>query len=172
MRLLILLFALLLGVQPAWCQGLLAGETWNVASVVKDPFTRGHRVHVEYPISDRSAVAILCDTSQSGLTLRLIPGFPISDELKRLAPETAVAIDDVVLFSHTGVMYVISDNLAMVQASLELSKARQLVTAMAGAKSQIAFKDGISSTNHLLGVDGAANASSVLLGCLTMQEMF
>lgn len=143
--------------------------SWSVASITSDPFTKGTQIYAEFATSQRSAVGIFCDTAQEGLGLRVVPGFPISDELRELTPEVAAAVDGHVLFAQRGVMYVVGDNLAMVQAPLDIVQSWRLLTAMSGARSQIAFKDGFSASNHLLSTEGAGYVGATVMGCLLRQ---
>lgn len=146
-----------------------APYSWSVLSVDEDPFTKGVRVVADYTTSERSAIRINCDSSKIGLTVWIIPGFTMSEEMRTMRPTVATAIDGVLMPEAAGNMYVIGDNLAMIQTELTQQASWRTLKAMSGAKRQIAFNDGISAVSHLLSAEGVANASATLMGCLTLQ---
>lgn len=144
-------------------------QQWSV-DTEDDPFSGGKRVTVDFMSSIRSGVIVICDTAETGLMFRAIPGFVFDSRLEGLTPEIEFAIDGARLLGQTGKTGVVGDNLAAAQVMLTKENAESLVAAFATAKKQIAIKDGISDRPHLLTARGSTKASASLLTCMKLQK--
>lgn len=151
------------------CAAEAAPSSWSVLARSEDPFTKGIQVKVDYSTSPRSAVRINCDSSQKGVSIWIIPGYPVSEQIKLAKPMVTTAIDGRLLPTKAGAMYVIGDNLAMVAFVFDHEETDLFLANMAKSTRQIAFQDGISAGNHLLTNEGAAEAAEALLECVNKQ---
>lgn len=170
-------FRLLAAIIPAFfATQALAYDTWNV-EVEKDPFTGSERITVSYFQSARSGVFILCRPDESGLNLRMLPGWRFDDgDTERYAEAImsrfAIAVDGEVLdVTPTKTSFGnIDDNLANADVHIDHDAARKVVEAWINAKSQIALKDGVSDGPFLLTARGSTNSGRVLESCLDSQS--
>jgi hypothetical protein len=153
------------------CSSTTAHADFNrwAAEVENDPFTGGQKVAVDYSSSLRSGVAVLCDTSQSGVTIRAVPGFAFTEDMQSLEPLLEFAIDGTRLLSAKGSTGAVGDNIAASQVTLTGEEAKQFINAFANARKQIAIKDGISDRPHLLRASGSTKAGEALKACLAKQ---
>lgn len=143
--------------------------SWS-AETESDPFSGGERVTVTLMSSMRSGVAIFCDSAETGLTIRAIPGFAHVAAIEQLKPKLEFAIDGSLLLAQEGSTGAVGDNLAVAEAKLSAEDARKFVAAFAKAKKQIALKDGISDRPHLLPASGSTKAGEALLQCMKKQS--
>lgn len=147
----------------------LAGfQSWSV-EVDNDPFSKGSRVTVDYSSSMRSGVLIICDTAEHGLTVRAVPGFTFSEQMRGYEPLVEFAIDGERLLGQKGETGSVGDNLAAVETKLETSDAEKFVEAFAAARRQVAVKDGISDRPYLLSARGSTKAGAALVKCMERQ---
>lgn len=151
-------------------QALAGFNSWST-SVENDPFSGGIKVTVDFAASMRSGVLIVCDTAQTGLMVRAVPGFEFADVLKGARPVLEFAIDGDRLMFQQGVTGAVGENLAAAQAQLTFENAKALATAFTKAKRQIAIKDGISDRPFLLRVSGSSKAGAALNKCLDKQSV-
>ncbi|MDB5524563.1 MAG: hypothetical protein JWM58_2326 [Rhizobium sp.] len=135
----------------------------------QDPFSGGKRVTVDYMSSIRSGVLIICDTKETGVMVRAIPGFVFEDTLSAATPEIEFAIDGVRILGQIGQTGAVGDNLAVAQTMLTKENAETFVAAFAGARKQVAVKDGISDRPYLLSARGSTKAGEDLVGCMNGQ---
>lgn len=135
----------------------------------QDPFSGGKRVTVDYMSSLRSGVIIICDTKETGLMIRAIPGFTFTDVLVGATPEMEFAIDGVRIMGQSGQTGAVGDNLAVAQTMLTKENAETFVAAFAGARKQVAIKDGISDRPYLLSARGSTKAGGDLVSCMDGQ---
>lgn len=143
-------------------------QRWSVDRE-QDPFSGGEKVAVNYMSSMRSGVFVFCDTSERGLMVRAIPGFANEPQLAGLTPIIAFAFDGELLLSDVGQTGSVGDNLAISQVMLKPDNAQKFVDAFAKAKKQIAIKDGISDSPHLLKASGSTAAGESLVACMAKQ---
>lgn len=135
-----------------------------------DPFTGGQKVTVDFMDSLRSGVLIKCDTSETGLTVRAIPGFDFDQRLDDFVAEVSFAIDGQLLLTVKGTTGSVGNNLAAVDAKLTHPEAEKLLSKFSTAKKQIAIKDGIADKPHLLTARGSTESGRALQACLTAQK--
>lgn len=135
-----------------------------------DPFSGGKKVSVDYMDTLRSGVLISCDTAESGMQIRAIPGFDYVSNLALVSPSASFAIDGSRLLDADGETAQVGNNLAAVNIDLDAAQAIKFVKAFAASKRQIAIQDGISDKPHLLTASGSTKAGKVLLGCLEAQK--
>ncbi|MGC0053686.1 hypothetical protein ACNSPG_11550 [Brucella pituitosa] len=135
-----------------------------------DPFSGGKKVTVDYMDTLRSGVLISCDTAESGMQIRAIPGFDYVSSLALVSPSASFAIDGSRLFDADGETAQVGNNLAAVNIDLDSVQANRFVKAFAASKRQIAIQDGISDKPHLLTASGSTKAGKVLLSCLEAQK--
>jgi hypothetical protein len=148
----------------------LAGfESWTAESE-DDPFSGGNRTTVDYTNSMRSGVLIICDTAQPGLMVRAVPGFALDSSLSGFTPEMEFAIDGTRVLGQSGHVGAVGDNLAASETQLSKENADTFVKAFAGAKKQIALKDGISDRPFLLTARGSTKAGAALVSCMAKQK--
>ena len=165
MRLLISVALVCMSAIPAF-----AGfERWTVESE-KDPFSGGLRTTINYMSSVRSGVLVICDSAQKGLEVRMIPGFAYEASLEGYTPDVEFAIDGERLMGQPGVTGSVGDNLAASMTMLTGDTAQKFVDAFAGAKSQIAIKDGIADRPYLLNARGSTKAGDALVKCMAAQS--
>ncbi|MGI2032139.1 hypothetical protein ACRQ1B_07065 [Rhizobium panacihumi] len=120
--------------------------------------------------SIRSGVVIFCDSAETGLVVRAIPGFAHVAALEDMKPDLEFAIDGAKLLTQQGSTGAVGDNLAVAEAKLSVEDANRFVAAFAKAKKQIALKDGISDRPHLLPALGSTKAGEALLQCMKKQS--
>ena len=137
-------------------------------SVVKDadPFTKGETVAIDYSSSMRSGVLILCDTSNSFISMRVIPGFVYVPILEGAKPEMKFAIDGQVIVEATGRTGMVGDNLAIAEIEFSDADSKKFVDSFIACKKQVAIQDGISDKPHLLSARGSTKAGEALKACL------
>jgi hypothetical protein len=143
-------------------------DRWS-SETEQDPFSGGKRVTVDYMSSIRSGVIIICDTKETGLMVRAIPGFVYEDVLASATPEMEFAIDGVRILGQLGQTGAVGDNLAVAQTMLTKENAETFVAAFAGARKQVAIKDGISDRPYLLSARGSTKAGADLVDCMNGQ---
>nr|WP_316654854.1 hypothetical protein [uncultured Gellertiella sp.] len=149
---------------------VLAGfDSWSTETE-KDPFSGGIRVTVDYSSSLRSGVVIFCDDAQSGIQVRMIPGFAYEPSLADVTPEIEFAIDGQRLLGQEGQTGSVGDNLAISETNLTGDNAKTFVSAFAQAKRQIAIKDGISDRPYLLTARHSKKAGEALVTCMESQK--
>jgi hypothetical protein len=142
--------------------------SWTT-DVEKDPFSGGVRVTVDISTSLRSGVVIFCDSAQTGLQVRAIPGFAFTDELAGYKPQIEFAIDGQRILGEIGRTGAVGDNIAAAEVDLVGAAAAQFVDAFAKASKQVAIKDGISDRPHLLSARGSTKAGAALVACIAKQ---
>jgi len=143
-------------------------QSWSV-EVDNDPFSKGSRVTVDYMSSLRSGVLIICDTAEHGLSIRAIPGFTFTEQMRGYEPVMEFAIDGERLLGQKGVTGSVGDNLAAVETKLGSGDAEKFVDTFASAKRQVAVKDGISDRPYLLAARGSTKAGAALVKCMQRQ---
>lgn len=121
--------------------------------------------------SFRSGVLIICDSSEQGLTVRIIPGFAASAELVGFEPQVEFAIDEKRIFGQAGETGSVGDNLAISQTKLLPENAKIFVEAFATAKKQVAIRDGISDRPHLMTARGSTKSGADLVACMKKQAV-
>lgn len=141
---------------------------WS-SEVEKDPFSGGQRVTVTNMTSFRSGVLIMCDSSEQGLVVRIIPGFAATEHLVGYEPHVEFAIDEKLLFGQAGETGSVGDNLAISQTKLTPQNALIFVGAFGKAKKQVAIKDGISDRPQLLTARGSTKSGADLAACMEKQ---
>lgn len=146
-----------------------AGFDYWTYEVEKDPFSGGLRVTVDLATSIRSGIFILCDSSEHGLTVRAIPGFEWTDDLDGYHPMMEFAVDGDRLFGQVGLTGRVGANLAIAEGHLTQENANTLAEAFGRARRQIAVKDGISDSPHLMTARGSTKAGAALAECLDGQ---
>ncbi|CAN7345667.1 hypothetical protein [Neorhizobium sp. LjRoot104] len=144
-------------------------QAWTVDSE-DDPFSKGTRVTVDFMSSLRSGVLFICDSAESGLLIRAIPGFAHEPILKGIVPKIEIAIDGKLLFGQDGETGAVGDNLAVSQTMLSPDNAKSFATTFSAATKQIAIKDGISDRPHLLTARGSTKAGKALVACMERQK--
>lgn len=147
-----------------------AGLMQWTAETEEDPFSGGKRVTVDFMSSFRSGVVIICDSAESGLMVRAIPGFAFDSDIEGFTPEIEFAFDGQRLLGQSGETGAVGDNLAVAQTMLSSENARKFVAAFAAAKKQIAIRDGISDRPHLLTARGSTKSGEALVGCMDSQK--
>ncbi len=143
-------------------------DRWS-SQTEQDPFSGGKRVTVDYMSSLRSGVIIICDTKETGLMVRAIPGFIYNDLLASVTPQMEFAIDGVRILGQEAQTGAVGDNLAVAQTMLTKENAETFVAAFAGARKQVAIKDGISDRPYLLSARGSTKAGADLVACMDGQ---
>jgi hypothetical protein len=141
---------------------------WSVDKQ-SDPFSGGDSVSVSFMSSFRSGVLLLCDSAHEGLTVRSIPGFDYDDKLDGFTPTVKFAFDGKLLFNTEGRVGKVGNNLAISEAELKGSQAKQFVDAFASAKKQTAIDDGISDKPQLLTANGSTASGAAILACISKQ---
>ncbi|WP_125270260.1 hypothetical protein [Agrobacterium sp. FDAARGOS_525] len=153
----------------AWTAPAHAGfNSWS-AKTENDPFSGGTKVTANYASSVRSGVLIACDTAQSGMMVRTIPGFSYSDVLAGRRPLMEFAVDGKRLIEQSGETGSVGDNLAVAQVQLTHANAMALAEAFVKAKTQVAVRDGISDRPFLLRAAGSSKVGATLVKCLKQQ---
>jgi len=135
----------------------------------KDPFSGGERVTVTHMTSVRSGVLLMCDTSDPGLIVRVIPGYVTNGAAGKMGT-IKFAVDGELLLENFAVMGEVGDSLATSETILSFDKSTQLVDAMAAARKQIAIDDGFSDRPHLLNARGSTKSGEALKRCMLKQE--
>lgn len=158
----------MIAVAISYSSAVAGFQSWS-ADTEEDPFSGGKRVTVSFMSSVRSGVFVICDTAETGLMVRAIPGFAYEASLTGFAPEIEFAFDGERLFGQSGKTGAVGDNLAAAQTTLTTENAQSFVRAFAAAKKQIAIKDGISDRPHLLTARGSTKAGRALVGCMEAQ---
>lgn len=143
-------------------------DSWTV-DVESDPFSGGQRVTVSISTSSRSGVVIFCDTAETGLTVRAVPGFTYEEGMEGFVPQMEFAVDGERIVAETGEVGAVGDNLAISEVKLLGAGASQFVDAFSDAKSQVAIKDGISDRPHLMSARGTTKSGKALLTCMERQ---
>lgn len=166
MKRIFLLFILLTIPQPA-----LAGfNAWTLEKE-EDPFTKGERITASYSSSLRSGVFIFCDTSDVGITFRVVAGWEATLDIVGYKTSAALAVDkEVVLGNLEAVGGAYGSNIAGVDIKLNEEKSFLMLNSFVSARKQIAIKDGISDRSHILTERGSTKAANALLGCIKAQE--
>jgi hypothetical protein len=136
----------------------------------EDPFSGGERVVATYSASLRSGALIMCDSAQSGMMLRVIPGYTSDPSYAGFEPEMEVAFDGKRVLGQTGETGAVGDNLAVAQVMLTPENAALFVEGFKKASKQVAIKDGMSDRPHLLRARGSTKAGEALQGCLDKQK--
>jgi len=146
-------------------------ERWS-AETEKDPFSGGEKVIVDYAMTLRSAVIMFCDTSESGIEIRVVPGYVYDPEMAAYEPQMEFAIDGERIEFPTvkGSVAVVGDNLAAISVALNKDQGIKIVNAFAEAQRQIAIKDGMSDRPHLLRASGSTKAGQAIVGCVGKQK--
>ncbi len=144
-------------------------DSWTFETE-EDPFSGGQRVVVTYSASMRSGALIMCDSAQSGVMLRVIPGYTFEPGYAGFEPEVEVAFDGKRLLGQTGETGSVGDNLAVAQVMLTPENAALFVEGFKEASKQVAIKDGMSDRPHLLRARGSTKAGEALQGCLDKQK--
>lgn len=144
-------------------------ERWT-AEVEKDPFSGGTKVIADYMSSMRSGVFIFCDSATDGIRVRAIPGFAMEPGMSDLKPMMEFAIDGKRLISSGGRVVSVGDGIAAAESTLVGVNADIFVDAFAGAKKQVAIKDGISDAPHLLRASGSTASGKQLSECIKSQK--
>lgn len=144
---------------------------WS-SEVEKDPFSGGEKTSVDYSTSTRSGVSMYCDTAESGIEVRIAPGYVYTADMQQLKPVMEFAIDGTKLQFVPAPANVISvgDNLAAASLFLNKEQSITLVKAFADAKSQIAIKDGMSDRPHLLRASGSTKTGQAIVRCVEKQK--
>lgn len=142
---------------------------WS-AETDNDPFTGGQRVTVSYMSSLRSGVFIICDTAEEGLIVRAVPGFTYTPMMEAVTPTLEFAFDGKRVLGQEGRTGAVGDSLATAETQLSVENSWLFAEAFAGAKRQIAIKDGISDRPHLLKASGSTKAGAALVRCMQMQK--
>jgi hypothetical protein len=164
MRIAIALIAALVSAQPA-----LAGlERWT-AEVTDDPFSKGTRVVVDYMSSLRSGVLIFCDTKQSGVKIRALPGYVFQGLMADLTPKMEIAVDGEMVISGDAEVGSVGDNLTAVEVDFDKGLSQLFVDKFAVAQRQVALKDGMSDAPYLLSARGSTKAAGLLKKCVDDQ---
>lgn len=152
--------------------GAVAGfDSWT-SEIEKDPFSGGEKITVTYSSSIRSGVYMFCDTAESGVEIRAVPGYIYEAGMTEYKPAMEFAIDGTRLEFTPGPASVVSvgDNLAAVNLTLSKEQAVTLVKAFASAKRQIAIKDGMSDRPHLLRATGSTRSGQAIVRCVEKQQ--
>jgi len=144
-------------------------DSWSAESE-DDPFSGGNRTTVDYFSSSRSGVLIICDTAEPGLMVRAIPGFAFDDSLSGYTPEMEFAVDGTRVLGQSGRVGAVGDNVAAAETQLSKENSEAFVKAFAGAKKQVAIKDGISDRPFLLTARGSTKAGAALVRCMANQK--
>ncbi|MTH61517.1 hypothetical protein [Paracoccus litorisediminis] len=141
-------------------------KTWT-AEVEDDPFSGNSQVTVEYAMSVRSGVLVMC----SGLSMhiKVVPGYEYTGK-QPMQGELKIAVDGSVLeFTDDPVLSAgsVGQNLNAIEAVFDFENARLVAKAFSGAKKQIAIKDTMSDQPILLKATGSTVAfNSMLSKCL------
>lgn len=149
--------------------GAAGFQQWSVDSE-EDPFSGGKRVTVDFMTSLRSGILIICDSAETGLLVRAIPGFAYESMLDAVTPEIEFAFDGTRLLGQAGETGSVGDNLAIAQTMLSKENSVSFTDAFAAAQKQIAIKDGISDRPHLLTARGSTKAGAALVDCMKSQS--
>ncbi|MFD1796483.1 hypothetical protein FQV27_00010 [Paracoccus aurantiacus] len=153
-------------------QPVLAGfERWTY-EVETDPFTKGTRVTVDYLASIREAVLVFCDSSQAGVTIRIVPGWEGEASAFDVFSGAAIAVDGEVLEVSLADAATGSVGSGQVTAEIYLrgEDAKLFLESFTGARSELGFKDGISSAALIVSANGSTAAGEQLLACYNAQE--
>ncbi|WP_046668018.1 hypothetical protein [Neorhizobium galegae] len=142
--------------------------SWGVETV-NDPFSGGQKVQASYSSSMRSGVFIICDTSASGMEVRVLAGWEYTADIEGMEPKGRFAVDGKIVGEAEGRTGAFGQNIAGASFTLDQPTARLLAAAMAKATSQIAVQDGISDRPQLLKPRGSTKAGQALSACLGKQ---
>lgn len=140
-------------------------ESWTT-DTESDPFSGGMKITASYFVSLRTGVLFMCDTSKVGLTVRAVPGYVYEAHMLGYSPIMEFAIDGEVLPGGEGTVGSVGDNLAAVDITISGDAAQTLLDKFAGAKRQIAVKDGMSDLPYLMKARGSTKAGQALSKCL------
>ena len=161
-----LVFAVLLAASAPAHAGF---DSWTFETE-EDPFSGGERVVVTYSDSLRSGALIMCDSAQSGVMLRVIPGYASDPSYAGFEPEMEIAFDGKRVLGQTGETGAVGDNLAVAQVMLTPENAKLFVEGFKNASKQVAIKDGMSDRPQLLRARGSTKAGEALQSCLDKQK--
>jgi len=161
--------ALSMFVALAACQAARADFLRWSAESEADPFSGGKKVSVDYMSSVRSGVFMLCDSTEDGLKIRVIPGYAYVTDLDDIKPNMEFAIDGKRLIGREGKTLSVGDNLAAAEVVLKGEDAATFIVAFGNAKSQVAIRDGISDAPHLLKASGSTLSGKKLAECYNAQ---
>jgi hypothetical protein len=144
-------------------------DRWT-ADKKSDPFSGGQKVTVTNMSSMRSGIVIFCDSAETGLTVRAIPGYAYQAALALIEPDIQFAFDGKKMLSQKGETGTVGDNLAVSQVTLSPENSRIFAKAFAGAVKQVAIQDGISDQPHLMTARGSTKSGRALIECMQSQE--
>lgn len=146
-------------------------ERWT-SETEKDPFSGGEKVIVDYAMTLRSAVIMFCDTAESGIEIRVVPGYVYDRQMEDFEPQMEFAIDGerIDFPAVKGSVAVVGDNLTAISVTLNKEQGLTIVKAFAAAQRQIAIKDGMSDRPHLLRAAGSTKAGQTIVGCVGKQK--
>ena len=134
-----------------------------------DPFSGGVRVTVDIVTSIQSAIYIWCDSAQTGASIRVVPGYAYTADMAGFVSLLEIAIDGKKITAQTGGVVSVGANFAAIDVVLDTAKANRFIDSFAGAKKQIAIKDGLTDKPHLLTGKGSAKAGVALMACMLKQ---
>lgn len=143
---------------------------WTIETK-RDPFAQSDKVTADYHLSRRSAVFIQCDTSKSGLTVKLIAGWRDDrGSVPGSVQTSAVAMDDKIVLNFVSQGATFGNLIAGVYAELSAEDSDKLIDAMINARQSMGFKDGISNGPLLVKARGSTKAGQSLQTCLSKQN--
>ena len=147
---------------------------WSVETE-PDPFSKGGRVTASFSSSVRSGVLLFYDSAKSGMELRAIAGWRMSDAdflaLSSLPLKASIAIDGEVLLTDLDVVPgQCGNSIACASIKLDSAASAAVIRAFVSARRQIAIKDGISDRPHLLTARGSTKSARALQRCLDGQK--
>jgi hypothetical protein len=147
-------------------------KKWS-SDVKTDPFTKGEKVFLGFSLSTSSSLIVRCDTSQTGIEVRAIPGWRGDNSLLDRKPEVKLAIDGDLLFTNqkidTNVNLYGGDYLVGISAMLNRRQSEEFIARFVKAKRQIAMDDGMSTGPTITTARGSTRAGRALIKCLGKQ---
>lgn len=148
-----------------------AFDRWS-AETETDPFSGGKKIIVDYAMSARSAVLLFCDTTESGIEIRVVPGYVYEPRMADFRPVMEFAIDGARLSINVPAARVamVGDSLTAISLRLSPEAARAIVSAFAKAGKQIAIRDGMSDRPHFLRATGSTKAGQAIADCVEKQS--
>lgn len=158
--------ALLIGAISSQANAGFGRWTYKMES---DPFSGGVRVTVDFQSSVQSAIFMWCDSAQKGATMRIVPGYGYTADMANFVSLMEIAIDGKKITAQTGSVVIVGANFAAIDIALDPAKANRMIDAFAGAKKQIAIKDGLTDKPHLLTAKGSAKSGVALMACMEKQ---
>ena len=145
-------------------------DRWSIEKE-RDPFSGGEKITANNMSSLRSGMFVMCDTADSGLTVRAIAGWDATPAIVGKVAVSALAVDgDVLIENIFSIGGAYGANIAGVDAIISGVDVEKFLTAMIEAQRQIAFQDGISNGPMLLSARGSTASGRALKACIEKQS--